>query len=106
MAFRRFKVSINRFLEHTSTLFEGATASKPALEMFFKLLKNLHKDKNLGDNFIELTTQIIWTSLFGLIIKLIIEKDAITNEQREKLIEHHLKVNSDGIVFGKLLYDY
>lgn len=34
-------------------------------------------------------SQVIWSSVFGLIIRLIIEKD-LTKEQRHKLIEYHI----------------
>jgi AcrR family transcriptional regulator len=93
-------------LEHTSTLFVGAATTKPALNILFRILKDIYKDKNLDDSFIELTTQIIWTSIFGLIIRLIVEKELLTDDQRGKLIDHHLKVTIDGIVFGNPLYNY
>lgn len=39
----------------------------------------------MEDDMVELTAQIIWASIFGLIIKLIIEID-ISEEQRNKLL--------------------
>lgn len=45
----------------------------------------------------ELTAQIIWTSTFGLIIKLIIEKD-ISQEQVNRLIDQHFNVLFNGII--------
>ena len=46
---------------------------------------------------IELTAQVIWASIFGLIIRLIIEKD-LPDEQRQNLIEHHINIVIDGMI--------
>jgi len=46
---------------------------------------------------VELTAQIMWTSAFGLIIKLMIEKD-IPEEQINDLIENHFKTLFHGIM--------
>lgn len=48
------------------------------------------------DSCIELTAQILWSSVFGLIIRLIIEKDS-TEEQRHKLIEYHIDFIINGL---------
>lgn len=45
----------------------------------------------------ELTAQIMWTSAFGLIIKLMIEKD-IPEEQIDDLIETHFRILFYGIM--------
>lgn len=87
-------------LEYTSSLFKGATKEKTALGILFQCLKSIYKD--MEDDQIELTAQIIWTSTFGLIIKLIIEKD-ISVEQRNNLINHHIKCIIDSMIFGKSL---
>lgn len=93
-------------LEHTSSLFKGASARKPALGILFQCLKDIYKDKNLDDNLIELTAQVIAAGSFGLIIRLIIEKDTISENQRTNLIEHFIKVTLNGIVLGKSLGHY
>jgi AcrR family transcriptional regulator len=46
---------------------------------------------------VELTAQIMWTSAFGLIIKLMIEKD-IPKEQMNDLIETHFRTLFYGII--------
>lgn len=46
---------------------------------------------------VELTAQIIWTSVFGLIIKIILEKD-ISEKQIEELIEHNFEILFKGIM--------
>lgn len=45
----------------------------------------------------ELAAQIIWTSTFGLIIKLMIEKE-IPEEQVEQLMEQHFQVLFQGVM--------
>lgn len=93
-------------LEHTSSLFKGASTKKPALGILFQCLKDIYKDKNLTDDLVELTAQVIVTNSFGLIIRLIIEKDIISEEQRTNLIEHFIKLTLNGIVLGKPLSNY
>ncbi|AJA46463.1 transcriptional regulator, TetR family [Clostridium pasteurianum DSM 525 = ATCC 6013] len=89
-------------LKHTSLLFEGASVKRKALNILYESLKEIYMDKSLGDNFIELTAQIIWTSTFGLILKLIIEKD-IPSEQRKLLIHHHISLMVEGIILRKTI---
>lgn len=93
-------------LEHTSSLFKGASGRKPALGILFQCLKEIYKDKNLSDDLIELTAQVIVVNSFGLIIRLIVEKDLISEEQRTKLIEHFIRVTLNGVVLGKPMGSY
>ena len=48
----------------------------------------------------ELTAQIIWSSTFGLIIKIILEKD-ISKEQINRLIDQHFNILFKGIIKRK-----
>jgi AcrR family transcriptional regulator len=89
-----------RILEHTSVLFKGASGKRQAIGMLCQYLKEIYTD--MEDNLIELTAQVLWTATFGLIIRLIIEKD-IDEEQRNNLIEHHIKCTIDGMLMGKSL---
>lgn len=77
-------------LNHTSSLFKGASKEKPALSALYQCLQEIYKDKDLDidENIIELTAQMIAVSTLGFIFKLIIEKD-IGDEQREKLINFY-----------------
>ena len=84
-------------LEHTSVLFRGASGKREGIGILCKFLEDIYESRNIDDNFIELTAQVIWTSTFGLIIRLIIEKD-IDEEQKEKLIEHHISFILKGIL--------
>lgn len=75
-------------LKHTSSLFEGASKEKPALSALYQCLKEIYKDKDVDENTIELTAQMIVVSTLGLIFKIIIEKD-IGDEQRDNLISFY-----------------
>lgn len=91
-------------LEHTSVLFRGASQKRQALGMLCKCLKELYKDTD--DHLIELTSQVLWAATFGLAIRLIIEKDITTEEQRTNLIEHHINVVAEGMIKGRPLNNY
>ncbi|MDU5110706.1 MAG: TetR/AcrR family transcriptional regulator [Clostridium sp.] len=78
-------------LNHTSYLFKGASKDKPALSALYKCLTDMQNDKLISENKIELTAQIIAVSTLGLIIKLIVEKEVISEEQKEKLIDFYSK---------------
>lgn len=75
-------------LKHTSSLFKGASKEKPALSELYQCLQEIYKDKDIDENAIEITAQMIVVSTLGLIFKLIVEKD-IGDEQREKLINFY-----------------
>jgi len=92
-------------LEYTSSLFAGASEKKPALKILFQCLKEIYKGKNADDKVLELTAQVIATSTFGLITRLILEKDLISEEQKEKLINHYIKCIVEGMVLSKPLWD-
>ncbi|MDD3751232.1 MAG: TetR/AcrR family transcriptional regulator, partial [Tissierellia bacterium] len=51
-------------------------------------LKEIYKDKDVDENTIELTAQMIVVSTLGLIFKIIIEKD-IGDKQRDNLISFY-----------------
>lgn len=72
-------------LNHTSSLFKGASKKKPALSALFNCLKDIYKNEEIDENTIELTSQMITVSTLGLIVKLIVEKN-IGDEQRHNLI--------------------
>lgn len=87
-------------LEYTASLFKGASGKKPALGILAQCLKDIYKDNDLDHSTIELTAQVIAASTFGLIIRLILEKD-IGEDQRQKLIDRYIKMVVDGMILGK-----
>ncbi|WP_308530673.1 TetR/AcrR family transcriptional regulator [uncultured Paenibacillus sp.] len=78
-------------LKHTSVLFQGASASQPAMGMLHQTLREIWHEQGLPieDSRIELTAQVIWTSMFGLILRLITEK--VEEKQKQRLIDHFLE---------------
>lgn len=94
-----------KVLENTSVLFKGAALERTAFGILYQDLKDIYIDKNIDDNVIELTAQVIWTSTFGLILRLIVEKN-VSKEQRKIIIDHHIKLIVDGIILGKPLTSY
>ncbi len=87
-------------LARIGVLSQGVTEKSPAFKM---LSENIRKGIQMGrfiDQDVELTAQIIWTSTFGLLIRLIIEKD-ISLKQRDRLIEHHFNIVFNGIMNKK-----
>jgi AcrR family transcriptional regulator len=83
-------------LRYTSLLFKGASLERDALYMLYQNIKEVLQVE-IDHQQLEWTTQIIWTSTFGLIIKLILEKD-ISLDQRNRLIESHLSITIGGIL--------
>lgn len=83
-------------LAHTSTLFKGASKERKALAILKQCIIEVLDEKSRDENELELTTQIVWTATFGLILRLIIEKD-IDKEQQKLLIENHIKFVLNGI---------
>lgn len=89
-------------LKYTSWLFKGASKQKTAMSMLFQCLQEIYKDRNIDDNTIELTAQMIAVSTLGLILKLIMEKD-IDDEQRENIINFYTNEIVISIVNGNIL---
>nr|WP_240542785.1 TetR/AcrR family transcriptional regulator [Exiguobacterium qingdaonense] len=75
-------------LKHTSVLFKGASLERPAIQMLCKLLKNSYCE-NCSDDYVEIVAQIVWSSMFGLITRLILEghKD---KQFKQSIVEHHI----------------
>ncbi|MFL0247184.1 TetR/AcrR family transcriptional regulator [Candidatus Clostridium stratigraminis] len=83
-------------LSHTSVLFKGASIERKALALLCNFVKDLSGDNILEDEAAELTAQIVWAATFGLIIRLITEKDT-KEEQKERLINSHVELMTDMI---------
>lgn len=81
-------------LERTAVLFKGAALQRPSLAMACKELKSLAPQ--CDDDWIELTAQVMWTALFGLCMRLLIEHD-LPEQQRTNLIDRHIE-----FVFGAI----
>jgi len=84
-------------LKQTAILQEGVSHER---ETFKILREKIEKGIQIGrfkNKEPELTAQLIWTSTFGLLIRLIIERD-VDEKQRDRLIEHHFSILFDGLI--------
>lgn len=77
-------------LSHTSILHRGAKQERPALSALYADLQFYPKFAQRDALELELTAQIIWSTLFGLATRIIIEN--VEQEQRERLTEHAAEV--------------
>ncbi|MGM0641275.1 MAG: TetR/AcrR family transcriptional regulator [Thermotogota bacterium] len=78
-------------LKKTSVLKEGSSIKQPALFFLRRYIeKGIEKKEFCVEN-IELTTQSLWVSVYGLIMRLIVEKN-VDKEYRNKLIDYHLNL--------------
>ena len=81
-------------LARTGGLHKGASQSRPSL---MAMQQDLHLlMPGVDDEELELTSQIVWLSLFGITGRLLIEKD-VAGEQRERLIERYVRFVLDAI---------
>jgi AcrR family transcriptional regulator len=78
-------------LSHTSALFSGARESRRAVDLLCRCLEDMAGNEKADGREVELTAQVIWTSTFGLVIRLILEKE-LPEAQREALITKHIKM--------------
>lgn len=86
-----------KVLKRTSVLEKGVSEKSQTMKL---LCDNIQRGIDLGcfqtcDP--EITAQIIWTSVFGLIIRLMLEKD-ISEEQQNRLIKHEFDILFNGIM--------
>lgn len=70
-------------LARTGGLHRGATRTRPSLMAMQEDLRDLMPGADADD--LELMSQIIWASLFGITTRLLMEKD-VADEQKERLI--------------------
>lgn len=73
-----------QILAHTSVLHPGAAAERPAIRLLCDALHEFPAFAHREDSEIELTAQIVWSTAFGLSMRLIIEQ--VDEAQRERLI--------------------
>lgn len=87
-------------LNRTALLEKGISEKSHTLKMLCENInRGISKNRYTAWDS-ELTAQIIWTSTFGLIIKLMTEKD-ISQEQINRLIDHHFNVLLKGVMVRK-----
>lgn len=82
-------------------LYEGVSKDKKSISSMCDCIQMGIDNGRFKKVDVELTAQIIWTSTYGLISRLIIEKN-VPKEQAQKLIEHHLQFVINGLMGGKI----
>ncbi|WP_313641244.1 helix-turn-helix domain-containing protein [Paenibacillus sp.] len=76
-------------LNYTAVLFKGAAQERKAIGMLCQCLSRFESKALREESSIELTAQVIWSAAFGLIMRLIVEKD-LPEEQVEVLTSCYL----------------
>lgn len=78
------------FLAHTAVLHRGASTERPALAMLCQTLREVPGWAERDEIDIETTAQIIWAAIFGLTLRLIVEK--VGEEQKQRLTDQLIKL--------------
>jgi len=87
-------------LQKTSLLGQGVSNRRQSLQQLTdNLLRGISKGRYAAYD-PELTAQIIWTATYGLILKIIFEKD-LAEEQINRLIDQHFNILFNGIMLRK-----
>lgn len=89
-----------KIVKKTSMLYKGVSSDKKAIKMLCGGIKEISGRNKMDEESAELTAQVIWASMFGLIIRLIVEKD-IEESQKKKLIDREIDLIIKGIKYEK-----
>lgn len=84
-------------LERTALLHRGVSEASPTMQALCRTLRRGMEQGRFAPGDAELTAQILWTSAFGLLIKLILEK-GVTEEQIDRLIGRHFELLYHGLL--------
>ncbi|QVK19248.1 TetR/AcrR family transcriptional regulator [Mycoplasmatota bacterium] len=84
-------------IEKTTVLEKGISKRSKTMSLLTEIIQRGIDEGQFQDNDAELTAQIVWSSAFGLVIRLIIE-NKIGNDQKEKLIQKHFEILFNGLL--------
>lgn len=87
---------IEEVQEKVNILERGISKKRKSVELLCNQIRIGIEKGRFRDMDVELTSQIIWTSTHGLISRLILEKN-VSEEQKERLINHHFEILINGI---------
>ena len=73
-------------LAHTSVLQKGAASERQSIALLCKTLREFPGFSETDETQVELTAQIIWSTAFGLALRLIVEH--VNEVQKQRLIDH------------------
>ncbi len=83
-------------LAQTSVLFQGASSQRPTIAMLVQTLREIvGSAAHLDDEWYELTAQVIWAAVYGLIVRSMIE--STPPDQMERLIERYIGFVADSL---------
>jgi len=82
--------------EKTNMLQQGISKDRKSISGLCRLLELGIEKGKFRSLEVELTAQIFWTSTYGLISRLILEKN-ISDQQRERLINQHFEILIRGL---------
>lgn len=88
--------SSSEVLAFTSVLGEGICEKRPALMQLVSTLESGIAAGLFAPCDAQLTAQAIWSAMFGLLMRLIVEQD-ISSEQRSRLIQRQINILLKGI---------
>lgn len=85
-----------QILEFTSVLSEGICKERPALMALVTTLESGVSYGLFAPCDVQVTAQAIWSAMFGLLMRLIIEQN-VSPEQRSKLIDRQIELILKGL---------
>lgn len=88
---------IDSIQEKVNMLEAGVSKERKSIQGLCKLVELGIEKGKFRKMDVELTAQIIWTSTHGLISRLILEKN-ISQQQKERLINHHFEILINGLM--------
>jgi len=100
MEYKAFMLNDNtQVLKRTAIMDKMASKKSDALKILCNQLQRGIDIGRFSPVDVELTAQILWVSVFGLIIRLILEKE-VSAVQRNRLIEHQINILLNGLTKG------
>lgn len=87
---------IKEIQDKVNMLDKGISKGRSSIAALCKVIEMGVRSGKFKDLDVELTAQIIWTSTFGLLSRLILEKK-ISKDQQERLINHHFEILFNGL---------
>ncbi|MHC1684671.1 MAG: TetR/AcrR family transcriptional regulator [Clostridiaceae bacterium] len=88
---------IKEIQEKVNMLDEGISKRRSSISALCKVIEMGVKSGKFKSLDVELTAQIIWTLTFGLLSRLVLEKN-ISKEQQDRLINHHFDILFNGLM--------
>ena len=85
-----------QILEFTSVLGEGQCEKQPAMMALVATLEKGISESLFAPCDTQLTAQVIWSAMFGLMIRLMIERN-VSQEQKTRLFNHQIELILKGL---------